>query len=159
MLRTGRIEYHSAGSSRERERRVIRHLRPHVRERDDAAVRAARGARDPADLASFVQQWRVVLGRLVEIEDSQPPVRVAAEAKTRDRLLARIAALREGDVAVVEPRLRRKNPVVELAPPARYGALDPAQLELVLPQRRVEAGIERLPCSRPVGCEADRTAE
>ena len=42
-LRTGRIEYHSAGSSRERERRVIRHLRPHVGERDDGAV--GRGAR------------------------------------------------------------------------------------------------------------------
>ena len=41
MLRTGRMEYQSAGSSRERERRVIRHLRPHVGERDDRPVLAA----------------------------------------------------------------------------------------------------------------------
>src|SRR5207248_8812399 len=80
-LRTGRIEYHSAGSSRERERRVIRHLRPHVRERDDAAVRVANGARDAADLASVVQQRRVVLRQLIELDDPEPPIRMAAEVE------------------------------------------------------------------------------
>src|SRR3954463_10907658 len=104
-LRPGRIESHSAGSSRERERRVIRHLRPHVCERDDAAVRAAGGARDAgrpaapgaagagdardaADLASVVQQRRVVLRQLIELDDPKPPIRMTAEMEARDRLLS-----------------------------------------------------------------------
>src|SRR3954463_12601678 len=97
-LRPGRIESHSAGSSRERERRVIRHLRPHVRERDDAAVRAASGARDAADLASVVQTRRVVLRQLIELDDPKPPIRMAAEMEAGDRLLSGVAALRERDV-------------------------------------------------------------
>src|SRR3954470_1735020 len=131
-LRTGRIEYHSAGSSRERERRVIRHLRPHVGERDDGAVRAARGARDAADLPPLVEQRRVVLGQLVELEDTQPAVGMAAEVQPRHRLLPRVTPLREGDVRRVEARLRGEDPVVDLAFPARNAALDPAQLELFL---------------------------
>src|SRR5215471_18291885 len=97
-LRTGRIEYHSAGSSRERERRVIRHLRPHVRERDDRAVLPPNGARDATHLPLLVQQGRVVLRHLVELDDAQPPIRVAAVVKSCHRLLSRIAALGEGDV-------------------------------------------------------------
>jgi hypothetical protein len=68
-LRTGLTLYHSAGSSRERERRVIRHLRPHVRERYDGAVRAPSGARDPSDFPAFMLERRVVLRQLVELDD------------------------------------------------------------------------------------------
>jgi hypothetical protein len=68
MLRTGRMLYQSAGSSRERERRVIRHLRPHVGQRYDGAVRAACGARDTPNLPSIVQQRRVVLRHLLELD-------------------------------------------------------------------------------------------
>src|SRR6185437_912019 len=114
MLRTGRTLYHSAGSSRERERRVIRHLRPHVRERDDAAVRAARAARDAADLTPLVQQSRVVFRQLIELDDPKPSIRMAAEMEARDRLLSGVAALRERDVRPVETRLRGKDAIVEL---------------------------------------------
>src|SRR6476646_10125808 len=98
--------YHSAGSSRERERRVIRHLRPHVGERYDSAVLAARGARDAADLLPVVEERHVALRQLVELEDAEPPVRMAAEVQARNRLLPRVAPLREGDVRRVEARLR-----------------------------------------------------
>src|SRR5256714_10804891 len=109
--------YHSAGSSRERERRVIRHLRPHVGERDDGAILAARGARDAADLLPVVEERRVALGELVELEDAQPAVRMAAEVQARDRLLPRVTALRKGDVRRVETRLRGEASVVDLALP------------------------------------------
>jgi hypothetical protein len=69
-LRTGRIEYQSAGSSRERERRVTGHLRPHIGESDDAAVAAARGTRDASDLPPVVQERRVVLRHLAELDDA-----------------------------------------------------------------------------------------
>src|ERR1043166_7226129 len=120
MLRTGRMLYQSAGSSRERERRVIRHLRPHIGERDDRAVAAARSARDPADLPSFVEQRRVVFRNLVELDDAEAAVRMATEVKACHRLLARITALREGDVRVLETGLGRKDAVVELPLPARH---------------------------------------
>src|SRR5262249_53911368 len=136
-LRTGRMLYHSAGSSRERERRVIRHLRPHVGERDDGAVPAARGARDAADLPPVVQKGRVALRRLVELEDAQPAVRMATEVEPSHGLLAGVAALREGDVRLVEACLRGKDPVVDLALPARHATLDPAQLELLVRKRRL----------------------
>src|SRR5436190_9109774 len=151
--------YHSAGSSRERERRVIRHLRPHVGERDDGAILAARGARDAADLLPTVEERRIALGQLVELEDAQPAVGMAAEMQPRHRLLPRIAALREGDVRRVEARLRREDPVVDLALPAGNAALDPAQLELLLREGRLEPGVERLARAGPVRRDALPAAE
>src|SRR6266550_458334 len=84
---------------------------------------------------------------------------MAAEMQARNRLLPRVAALRERDVRRVEARLRREDPVVDLVFPARHAALDPAQLELLLRQRRLEPGIERLPRAGPVRREAFPTAE
>src|SRR5579884_4360776 len=151
--------YQSAGSSRERERRVIGHLRPHVRQRNDGAVLAARGARHATHLASFVQQWRVVVGQLVELEDAQPAVRMAAEVQPRYRLLTRVAALRERDVRLVEARLRGKDPVVDLALPAWNSALDPPQLDLFFRERRRETGVEPLACPGPVCRESLSASE
>src|SRR5215469_14225649 len=158
-LRTGRIEYHSAGSSRERERRVIGHLRPHVGERDNGPVVAGRCARDTADLPSVVEEWHVAVGQLIELEDAQPAVRMPPEVEPRDRLLPRVAALRVRDVRLVEARLRREDPVVDLVPPAGHAALDPEQLELVLREGRLKPGIERLAGARPVRREAVHAAE
>src|SRR3954470_5060381 len=158
-LRTGGSESHSAAASRERERRVIRHLRPHVGERDDRAVLAAGGARDAADLPPLVEERRVALRQLVELEDAQPAVGMAAEMQPRHRLLPRVAALREGDVRGVEARLRRQDPVVDLAFPARNAALDPAQLELLLREGGLEAGVEGLPSAGPVRRKALPGAE
>src|SRR3954470_14957411 len=84
---------------------------------------------------------------------------MAAEMQPRHRLLPRVATLREGDVRRVEARLCRQDPAVDLAFPARDAALDPAQLELVLREGRLEPGIEGLPRTRPVGRKALPTAE
>ncbi len=85
-------------------------------------------------------------GRLaVEPEHAQPAVHVAAVVQARDRLLARVAALRERDRALVQPRLRRKDAVVDLACPTRASRASIAQaLELVGVQRRLDAGVEHL---------------
>ena len=60
-----------------------------------------------------------------------PAVRVAAVVQTRDRLLARVAALREADRAGVEPRLGGEDAVVELATPAGRAGEDAQPLELL----------------------------
>ena len=62
---------------------------------------------------------------------AQPAVRAAAVVQPRDRLLARVAALREGDVRLVEPGLGGEDRLVELAAPDRRAGLDPQPLELL----------------------------
>ena len=80
---------------------------------------AARGARDaPTSRPSWSSG--ASFRQLVELEHAQPAVRVAAVVQPRDRLLARVAALREGDVRRVEARLGREDPVVDLVTPARH---------------------------------------
>ena len=51
----------------------------------------------------------------------------------------------------VEPRLGRQHPIVELAPPARDARLDPAPLELVGIERRLELRVEHLGGARKLG--------
>src|SRR5262249_25970288 len=64
----------------------------------------------------------------------------------RDRLLARIAALGEADVRLVEPGLRRKDRVVELVAPARDARLDAPALDVFL--ARLVARLRRRPPAR-----------
>ena len=66
------------------------------------------------------------------LEHAQAPVRLAAVVQARDRLLARVAALREADRALDQARLGGQDAVVELAAQARRAGADPQQLELVV---------------------------
>ena len=54
-----------------------------------------------------------------------------AVTQARDRLLARVATLRERDVGLVEARLGREDRLVQLLPPAGDAGLDPGALELL----------------------------
>src|SRR5215208_3439057 len=91
----------------DRQLRVVRHLGPHVGERD-----TRRGARDPADDAAVVHDLGLRLDLAVDAQDAQRPVDVATVVQARDRLLTRVAALAERDVRVGQPRLRRQHPLV-----------------------------------------------
>src|SRR5207248_6109942 len=82
------------------------------------------GARDTADDLA-VELDLVRRSRVGDFELAQQTVRVAAVVQARDRLLARIAALRERDVRLLEPRLRRQNGLVELLPPGRRTRVNP----------------------------------
>ena len=57
---------------------------------------------------------------------------MTAVVQAGDRLLARVAALREADRALLEPRLGRHHTVVELAAESRCSGEDPEPLERVL---------------------------
>src|SRR5262249_36207016 len=104
---------------------VVGHLAP------DVAERAAwHGTRDAANRLLAEDDLVARLG-LFDLETPQSPVRVPAEVETRDRLLARVAALGEGDVRRVEPGLGRKDGLVELLAPHRGAGLDPERLELL----------------------------
>ena len=71
---------------------------------------------------------------------------MTAVVQPGDRLLARVAALREADRALLEPRLGGEDPVVELATPRRRAGEDPEPLELVRRRsgRRSGLGVEQL---------------
>src|SRR6266550_297031 len=56
---------------------------------------------------------------------------MAAVVESRDRLLARIAPLRERDVRLVQSRLGGENRLVELLAPRRNPRLDACALELL----------------------------
>ena len=75
-------------------------------ERDDPVLRVGRGARHPADDLAVERQLRVVGGEPVtgERQHAKAAVGVAAMVQARDRLLAGVAALREADRALLEPR-------------------------------------------------------
>src|SRR5581483_8574043 len=94
----------------------------------------------PPLVAHLVRRARLA----VELEHAERPVHVAPVAQPCERLLARIAALREGDGALVEPGLRRQDPAVELAPPARRPRQDAQALELLVRRAGVDAGVEHL---------------
>ena len=80
----------------------------------------------------------------VDLEHAQRPVRVPAVVEAGDRLLARVAALRERDRALVEPRLGRQDRVVDLGSPARRAREDPQPLELLVGRRRLDVCVEHL---------------
>src|SRR5438093_2070834 len=131
---------------------IVRHCGANVAER--AARGRARHAADdlpvPDDLIS-----RIGLGNL---EAAQAPVGVAAVVKAGDWLLAREATLVEGDMSRVEPRLGRKDSLVELLPPGRSPCLDPELLERgCIGRLRNSAGLAPgFPGLRPVIACAER---
>src|SRR5262249_10699270 len=79
---------------------------------------------------------------------------VAAVVEPGDRLLPRVAALRERDVRRVEPGFGGEDLVVDLVAPAPYAGFDPAQLELRGGGRQPSARGEHLARAGPVGDEA-----
>src|SRR5581483_3181361 len=89
----------------------------------------------------------------------QRAVDLAAVVLAGDRLLPRVAALRERDVRRLEPRFGRQHAVVELPSPARHAGLDPAALELVAVDRGLEARVEELAGAGEVRREAALVAE
>ena len=78
-------------------------------------------ARDTSDDLFAVADLVARLGAL-DLEHLQAPVDLAAVVQPGDRLLARIAALRERDVRLVEARLGREDRVVDSLPQAGAAA-------------------------------------
>ena len=112
--------------------RVVGDLAPYVGERETRPASATALVIAAHDLAVERQLGVVGAGVVaVEREDAQAAVRVAAVVQPCDRLLAGVAALREADRALLETRLGREDPVVELAPPGGRAGQDPQPLELV----------------------------
>src|SRR5919198_3205867 len=109
----------------DQQRGVVRDLAPHVAERA-----AGNRARDAAD-GLLAQDDLVAGARSGNLEDAQATVGTAAVVEARDRLLARVAALGEGDVGLVEPGLGGQNGLVELLAPGRRARLDAERLELL----------------------------
>ena len=69
---------------------------------------------------------------------------MAAVVQPRDRLLPRVAPLRERDVRLVEPGLGRQDRVVDLLAPGGDAGLDPDPLELVRAEGGLELRVEHL---------------
>ena len=90
----------------------------------------------------LVEELGLRLGRLLEREHTEAAVRVAAIVEAGDRLLARVAALREADGALGQAGLGGKDAVVDLLPPGGRASADAEQLELVLRDRRLELRVE-----------------
>jgi hypothetical protein len=80
----------------------------------------------------------------VHLEHTQLPVHLAAVVQARDRLLARVAALRERDVRLRQARFGGENRVVDLLPPRRSPGLDPEPLELLVGEGRLDVLVEQL---------------
>src|SRR5919197_4934898 len=123
MFESCRAHFRVAGARSEHG--VVRHFDAYVAERD-----AVRGARDLSDDLSVERQLVARLRAAVELEDAQATVDLPAVVLPRDRLLARIATLREADVRLVEPRLRGQDRVVELMAPAWDAGLDPPAFDV-----------------------------
>src|SRR5471032_2943425 len=135
-----RDDLQTSSTAADIERRVLRHLDPHVGER-----KTGHRARHASDLLLAVHDRRL-RGRGVagHLEHAELPVHLATVVLPRNRLLSGEAALAERDGAHVEPRLGRQHPVVELAAEARRPRLDPQPLELFVEKRHVEGGVEHL---------------
>src|SRR3954452_8677671 len=71
-------------------------------------------------------------------------VRLALVVQSRDGLLADVAALREADRTLVEPRLLGNHGVVEIEPVARAAGLDAARLDSALGDRDRARALERV---------------
>src|SRR5207247_215586 len=119
------------------ERRIGPNCSPDIGQRHEAQVGVACHARTAAHGLSVVCELDLLEGRLtaVESEDAKRAVRMTAVVQARDRLLARVAALREADRPLVEARLRRKDALVELAPEPRRPGEYPQPLQLALRER------------------------
>src|SRR3954465_10882489 len=98
---------------------------------DIAERSAGNGARHAPDRLPVADD--LIAGRSVlDLEHPQPAVRAAAVVQPRDRLLAGVAALGEGDVRLVDPGLGGQDRLVELAAPDGRAGLDPQALELLV---------------------------
>jgi hypothetical protein len=80
----------------------------------------------------------------VELEHAQRAVQVAAVVQASERLLARVAALRERHCAQIESRLGRQDAVVDLASPPWRACENSQALQMFVGRLRVERWIEHL---------------
>src|SRR4029453_4689683 len=99
-------------ASREGQLRVSRYLTADVGQCDDSFLRVPGSAGEPPDRALPARPLASVGRKVVAVagEQTKPPVGVAAVSETRNRLLSRVAALREADRALVETRFRGEHP-------------------------------------------------
>src|SRR5207253_9675355 len=96
-----------------------------------AERQVARSAGDPSH--DLLAECELVRGGLaLELQHAETPVHLASVVESRDRLLARIAALREAHVRLGQAGLGRKNRVVDLPAPAGNRGFDAPALELLL---------------------------
>src|SRR5436190_18805139 len=86
----GTLNHLSRRRGADRERGVLRNLDPDIAQRQ-----TGHSARHPPDGLPVVLDL-LAGGRRLDLEHAQPPIDVPAMAEACDRLLARIAALREG---------------------------------------------------------------
>jgi hypothetical protein len=117
----------------------------HVAEGRRAALGHARDARQSADLALAVEQGRRQCRHLLEVQLAQLPVGVAAVREAHDRLLADVAALREGDRPLDDSRLGGEARAVEVDAEARDAALDAQRLPRLCADRDCALGERRVP--------------
>src|ERR671937_320138 len=104
---------------------VVRNLDADVTERE-----VANGARHAPDDLAGVRDLLVGLDFAVDVEDAEAAVDLSPVVLARDRLLTRIAALREAHVGLRQPGLGGKHTLVDLAAPCGNRALDPPALEV-----------------------------
>ena len=110
---------------------------------DVAESAVADGARHAPDDLVAVADLVTGLGAF-DLQHPQAAVDLAPVPKARDRLLARVAALGERDVRLVETCFGRKDRVVELLAPGRPRALDAQALRLAFRERRLGVAVEEL---------------
>jgi hypothetical protein len=107
--------------------------------------KARDGARNAADDALAVAHLvGLSCGLAVELEHSERAIHVAAVMEACERLLARVAALREGDGPLIEACLGGQDALVQLAAPARRARQDAKPLELVVRMLCRELAVEHL---------------
>ena len=94
-------------------------------------------ARDPPDDLSVEGELRVIRREVgaLDRQHAEAAVRMPPVMEPRNRLLAGVAALREADRTLLEPRLGRHHAVVELATEPRRACPDAQPLELALADR------------------------
>ena len=118
---------------------------------DVGKSKARDGARHPADDALAVSDLVCLsCGLAVELEHAERAIHVAPVVEARERLLARVAALREGDGPLVEAGFGREDALVELAAPARRAREDTEALELLVRGLRGDFAVEHLHRRNPV---------
>ena len=128
----------ASGFPADRDLRLSRDLDADVGE--SAIVDGARHA--PDDLVA-VADLVTGVGAL-HLQHPQAAIDLAAIPKSRDRLLAGIAALGEGDVRLVEARFGRQDRVVELLTPGGSRALDAQAFGLGFGEGRLGVAVEQL---------------
>src|SRR6478735_6262955 len=113
------------------------HLAPDVGKRDDAVCGVRRGARHPPDGLAVERELCVVDRKVGAFHrhDPETAIRMPSVVEPCDRLLSRVAALREADRPLHESRLGRHHAIVELASEPRRARKDAKPLELCFRDR------------------------